>query len=76
MSYAFVKQDIYPTPIDGLFMIKLYTTDIDYPDIIGNEFVIDFQTYKVMTIMQDIPTKEYFALCKLLMTPESNIIDK
>lgn len=76
MSYAVIKQDIYSTPIDGLFMLKLYTesNDKDYLDLIGNEFVSDFQTYKIITIMQDIPTGEYFALCKLFMTPENDNI--
>ena len=76
MSYAIVKQDIYSAPIDGLFILKLYveSNDKDYLDLIGNEFVSDFQTYKIITIMQDIPTGEYFALCKLLMTPEDDNI--
>lgn len=76
MSYAVIKQDIYSTPIDGLFILKLYTesNDKDYLDLIGNEFVSDFQTYKIITIMQDIPTGEYFALCKLLMTPKDDNI--
>lgn len=77
MSYAIVKQDIYPAPIDGLFILKLYTesTDKDYLDLIGHEFVLDFQNYKIITVMQDIPTGDYFALCKLLMNPECDKID-
>lgn len=77
MSYAVVKQDIYPAPIDGLFILKLYTEsiDTDYLNLINNEFVLDFQTYKIITIMQDIPTSEYFALCKLLPTIKDDKID-
>lgn len=75
MSYSFEKQNVYQAPIDGLFIVKIHNNDISYQDIIGSEFVLDFQTYKVATIMQDVPTGEYFALCKLLIIPQSDIIE-
>lgn len=89
MNYALVKQETYPAPIDGLFIIKISKaefnpilnkidmdiTNNDYIKVIGDEFVVDFQNYKIITIMKDIPTGDYFALCKLLMTPESDKID-
>ena len=72
--FKILKQDIYPTPVDGLFIIKLEKDDNDsksedsfYLDLIGFEFEIDFQTYKVITIMQDVPTSDYFMLCRLLI---------
>lgn len=75
MHLSFTKQNLYPAPIDGLFIVKITNfdenvaiTDNTYMDIIGKEFTLDFQSYKVITIMQDIPTGDYFALCKLLIS--------
>ena len=41
----------------------------------NRNFVNPPQNYKIITIMKDVPTGDYFALCKLLMTPESDKID-
>lgn len=89
MNYALAKQEIYQAPIDGLFILKMCKaefdpisnkvntdiTDNDYMKVIGNEFVVDFQNYKIITVMQDVPTGDYFALCKLLMDQECDKID-
>lgn len=75
MSVVFMKQDEYKSPIDEIFEVgfsdaaDISTLDTEFfSKYIGEEFeTSDGKTFKVHSIMKDVLTEKFYALCQELI---------
>lgn len=68
------KQNTYDSKVDNVFLIDIPAdtppSDSLYMSLVGLETSIDGKDYKVISVMQDVVTSEYYALCQELIKPE------